>query len=279
MTPQQAQKHSRPDELAELARGCCAIARTAGAAIMRVYAGEFAVERKDDNSPLTEADLAAHRAIVSGLTLLTPQLPILSEESAEQVDWQQRQHWVRYWLVDPLDGTREFVKRNGEFTVNIALIADHAPILGVVFAPALGEMYWAWQGGGAHYSTSTQSDAVPMRTRPRATPLVVAGSRSHADPRMTGALEKFGAHELYALGSSLKFCRTARGEADLYLRYGLTSEWDTAAGQCVLEQAGGGVVDLSGAPLRYNRKDSLLNPDFIAFGDRSVDWAGEIAGA
>jgi 3'(2'), 5'-bisphosphate nucleotidase len=280
MTPQQApQKHARADELAELARGCCAIARTAGAAIMRVYAGEFAVERKDDNSPLTEADLAAHRAIVSGLTLLTPQLPILSEESAEQVDWQQRQHWVRYWLVDPLDGTREFVKRNGEFTVNIALIADHAPILGVVFAPALGEMYWAWQGGGAHYSTSTQDNAVPMRTRPRATPLVVAGSHSHADPRMMGALEKFGAHESYALGSSLKFCRTARGEADLYLRYGLTSEWDTAAGQCVLEQAGGGVVDLSGAPLRYNRKDSLLNPDFIAFGDRSVNWAREIAGA
>jgi len=279
MTPQEP---SRTDataaELAELARGCCAIARGAGAAIMRVYAGEFAVERKGDNSPLTEADLAAHRAIVDGLALIAPQIPVLSEESAEQVDWQHRQRWARYWLVDPLDGTREFVKRNGEFTVNIALIADHAPLLGVVFAPALGEMYWAWRDGGAHYSTSTQSKPLPMRARRRASPLVVAGSRSHADPRMQGALEKFGAHELYALGSSLKFCRTARGDADLYLRYGLTSEWDTAAGQCVLEQAGGGVTDLAGAPLRYNTKDSVLNPDFVAFGDRSIAWAREIAG-
>src|SRR5262249_8034394 len=124
-----------------------------------------------------------------------------------------------------------------------------------------------------------QNAALPMRTRARATPLLVAGSRSHADPRMTAALERLGAHESYALGSSLKFCRTARGEADLYLGYGLTSEWDTAAGQCVLEQAGGGVTDLSGATLRYNTKDSLLNPDFVAFGDRNVAWAREIAGA
>ena len=264
-------------DLAALAQACCAIAREAGAAIMQIYAGDFTVERKDDNSPLTAADLAAHRAIVAGLERLTPQLPVLSEESAEQASWEQRRAWPRYWLVDPLDGTREFVKRNGEFTVNIALIDAHAPVLGVVYAPAIDELYWAWRGGDAKFSTSTQSGG--LRTRVRATPLIVAGSRSHADPRMRTALARLGAHEVYALGSSLKFCRTARGEADLYLRYGPTSEWDTAAGQCVLEQAGGAVTDMAGAALRYNTKDSLLNPDFMAFGDRNVAWVREIAGA
>ena len=259
-------------DLAELARACCGIARSAGTAIMQVYAGEFAVERKDDNSPLTAADLAAHRAIVAGLALLTPQIAVLSEESVEQASWQQRASQARYWLVDPLDGTREFVKRNGEFTVNIALIERHAPVLGVVYAPAIDELYWAWRGGEAKFCIGGKIAA--LRTRARATPLRVAGSRSHADPRMLSALEILGPHEVYALGSSLKFCRTARGEADLYLRYGPTSEWDTAAGQCVLEQAGGGVFDLAGQPLRYNTKDSLLNPDFYACGDTHVDWAG-----
>jgi 3'(2'), 5'-bisphosphate nucleotidase len=270
-----------PDQsdLSELARGCCAIARTAGNAIMRVYAGEFAVERKDDNSPLTAADLAAHRAIVDGLHVLTPQIPVLSEESAVQAGWDERRRWTRYWLVDPLDGTREFVKRNGEFTVNIALIHEHKPVLGVVLAPALDELYWAWRGGHAYFSTSTQSGENPLRTRKRGDPLLIAGSRSHADPRLSAALDKLGAHELKPLGSSLKFCRAARAEVDLYIRYGLTSEWDTAAGQCVLEQAGGGVTDFSGTALRYNAKDSLLNPDFLAFGDAGVAWAELLGGA
>jgi 3'(2'), 5'-bisphosphate nucleotidase len=265
-------------EFSELARGCCAIARTAGNAIMRIYAGEFAVERKDDNSPLTAADLAAHRAIVDGLHVLTPQIPVLSEESAVQAGWEERRRWARYWLVDPLDGTREFVKRNGEFTVNIALIHEHKPVLGVVFAPALDELYWAWRGGHAYFSTSTHPGENPLRTRRRGSPLLIAGSRSHADPRRTSALDKLGAHELKPLGSSLKFCRAARAEVDLYIRYGLTSEWDTAAGQCVLEQAGGGVTDFSGAPLRYNTKESLLNPDFLAFGDAGVAWAELLRG-
>jgi len=258
---------------AELARECAAIARTAGRAIMQIYAGEFAVEHKDDKSPLTAADLAAHHAIVDGLSALTPRLPVLSEESVEQVAWNERREWTRYWLVDPLDGTREFVKRNGEFTVNIALIENGEPTLGVVFAPALDEMYTAWIGGNA-WAGTPQGGEVALSTRARAMPLVVAGSRSHADPRMLSALEIVGAHELIALGSSLKFCRTAQGQADLYVRYGPTSEWDTAAGQCVLEQAGGGVTRLDGSRLSYNTKESLLNPDFLAFGDTSVDWAG-----
>ncbi|MGH8042678.1 MAG: 3'(2'),5'-bisphosphate nucleotidase CysQ [Rudaea sp.] len=264
-------------DLAALASACCALARTAGAAIMQVYAGDFDVERKDDNSPLTAADMAAHHVIVDGLRALAPTVPVLSEESAEQADWAVRQTWSRYFLVDPLDGTREFVKRNGEFTVNIALIEKHAPVLGVVFAPALDEMYWAWAGGHAHFATQSQSGI--LRTRRRGAPLIVAGSRSHADPRLVAALEKIGPHELQPLGSSLKFCRAARAEVDLYIRYGPTSEWDTAAGQCVLGQAGGEVTDLAGQPLRYNTKSSLLNPDFLAFGDISVDWAGQLRGS
>jgi len=259
-------------DLAELARGCCAIARTAGHAILDIYRSDFAVERKQDNSPLTAADLAAHRAIVNGLHVLTPQIPVLSEESAVQVPWSERRQRVRYWLVDPLDGTREFVKRNGEFTVNIALIEEQRPVLGVVYAPVLDEMFWAWRGGHA-FGQDARSGKVELHSRPRAVPLLVAGSRSHADPRTLAALEKVGPHELKPLGSSLKFCRAAQGQVDLYIRYGLTSEWDTAAGQCVLEQAGGGVSLMSGEPLRYNTKESLLNPDFLAFGDASVNWA------
>ena len=262
---------------AELARAAAAIARTAGRAILEVYDSEFAVEHKQDDSPLTAADLAAHRAIVDGLQVITPRIPILSEEAAEQADWSVRRDWGRYWLVDPLDGTREFVKRNGEFTVNIALIEEHAPVLGVIYAPVLDELFVAWRGGHA-FSTSALGKDVQLRTRPRATPLRVAGSRSHADPRTLAALDRLGPHELKPLGSSLKFCRTAQGDVDLYIRYGLTSEWDTAAGQCVLEQAGGGVTLIDGTPLRYNTKASLLNPDFLAFGDRGVDWAGLLRG-
>jgi 3'(2'), 5'-bisphosphate nucleotidase len=262
------------DDPAELVHGICGIARTAGAAILRVYASDFAVEHKDDNSPLTEADLAAHRAIVDGLRLLTPNIPVLSEESAEQIPWNTRREWVRYWLVDPLDGTREFVKRNGEFTVNIALIEDHAPTMGVIYAPVLNEMYWAWRGGHACFDDAKEHRYARIHTRRRTDPVVIAGSRSHGDPRLNTALEKIGAHELRTLGSSLKFCQAARGNVDLYIRYGLTSEWDTAAGQCILEQAGGAVLTMDGRRLRYNTKESLLNPDFLACGDADVDWTG-----
>lgn len=249
----------------------CAIARRAAAEILDVYDGEFAVEHKDDRSPLTAADLAAHHCIVEGLRNLTPDLPILSEESAT-IAWETRHHWARYWLVDPLDGTREFVKRNGEFTVNIALIDGDRSVLGVVQAPVTGAIAWAWQGGGAWMAAD---DGEPYRcwTRGRADPLIVAGSRSHADPRLLGMIDRLGAHEIIPLGSSLKFLRIAAAEADLYVRLGPTSEWDTAAAQCVLEEAGGAVIDLEGNPLRYNRKESLLNPEFIACGDSRLDWA------
>jgi 3'(2'), 5'-bisphosphate nucleotidase len=247
-----------------------ALAREAGAAIMAVYASDFAVERKDDRSPLTEADLAAHRVIVDGLAKLTPGWPVLSEEGAG-IAWTERSRWTRYWLVDPLDGTREFVKRNGEFTVNIALIEDGAPVLGVVHAPARGDLVHAVHGGAALAETATGTHVLRSRQdaslRPR-----VAGSRSHGDPRLTGFLARLGEHDYVALGSSLKFCLVAAGEADVYLRYGATSEWDTAAGQCIVEAAGGAVVDLAGRRLAYNRKDSLINPDFLVHAGAFARW-------
>jgi 3'(2'), 5'-bisphosphate nucleotidase len=255
----------------DLAGAVRAIAEEAAGAILEVYAQDFEVARKDDRSPLTQADLAAHHIIVAGLRRLTPELPILSEESAA-IAWDQRRNWTCYWLVDPLDGTREFVKRNGEFTVNIALIEGGRPVLGVVQAPVSGEIAWAWQGGGAWMGGAGQ-DVRRCRTRRRGTPLVVAGSRSHGDPRLKDMLDSLGPHELVPLGSSLKFLRIAAGVADLYVRLGPTSEWDTAAAQCVLEEAGGAVLDLGGRPLAYNGKESLLNPEFIACGDPGQDWA------
>ncbi|HEX7326116.1 MAG TPA: 3'(2'),5'-bisphosphate nucleotidase CysQ [Rhodanobacteraceae bacterium] len=252
-------------------RECCAIARRAGKAILEVYAGSFTVEQKADHSPLTAADLAAHRIIVAALAELAPEIPVLSEES-KALPWAQRSAWQRYWLVDPLDGTREFVKRNGEFTVNIALIEDHVPILGVVLAPVSGELCYGVAGMGAFLEAAPGGLPQPIATRRASAVPVVAGSRSHGGERQAAVLANLGAHTLVAVGSSLKFCMVARGQADLYLRLGPTSEWDTAAAQCVVEQAGGAVVDLQGAPLRYNTKDSLLNPEFLTLGDGSIDW-------
>jgi len=257
--------------LDRIAHESCVLARRAGAAILEVYAGSFAVETKSDDSPLTAADMASHRLIVNGLRELTPDIPVLSEES-KGIDWNVRRAWERYWLVDPLDGTREFVKRNGEFTVNIALIENHVPVLGVVLIPVTGELYYGITGEGAFLETAPGAMPQPIATRLAASIPIVAGSRSHANEQQMAMLEKLGYHRLVSVGSSIKFCMVARGDADLYLRLGPTSEWDTAAAQCVLEQAGGAVVDLQGEPLRYNARESLLNPEFLALGDRSVDW-------
>ena len=246
------------------------IARDAGAAIMEIYAQDFAVEHKDDRSPLTAADMAAHHLIVAGLVRLTPGIPVLSEESAS-IDWSVRRAWQRYWLVDPLDGTREFVKKNGEFTVNIALVEDGVPVFGVVFAPALGEMHYGIRGTGAFVCDGKAR--VPIATRrPAAAPLRVAASRSHLDRRSAAAMERMGEVTPLSMGSSLKFCRMAEARMDVYPRFAPTSEWDTAAGQCVLEAAGGVVLTLDGKPLAYNSKDSLLNPDFLALGDPDLPW-------
>lgn len=248
-----------------------AIARQAGDAIMQVYRGDIEVQRKQDRSPLTEADLAAHHVIEQGLRALTPQLAVLSEESTV-VPYAIRHGWQRYWLVDPLDGTREFIKRNGEFTVNIALIEQGRPVIGVVYAPDQDLLYYACSGHGAYKAMRGQA---PVPIHARALDLrhvTVAGSRSHADERLQGFLRNLCKPELLSLGSSLKICLVAEGKADVYPRLGPTSEWDTAAAQCVLEQAGGYLVDRTHAPLMYNSKESLLNPEFFACGATPHNW-------
>lgn len=249
-----------------------AIARDAAGEILDVYAtGAPAVTRKADDTPVTEADMRAHDRIVAALTALTPQVPVLSEESAN-VPLAKRAAWWRYWLVDPLDGTREFLKRNGEFTVNIALIEGHAPALGVVHVPVSGVAYGGVSGVGAF---RFEADGASRRigiARVTATPPRVAVSNSHRGRSLDGFLAALGPHVLVSMGSSIKFGLLAEGLADVYPRRGPTGEWDTAAGHAVLAAAGGQVVDLDGRPLEYNRRASLINPDFVAFGPADRDW-------
>lgn len=243
------------------------LSRKAGREILEVYGTDFAVQGKADASPLTQADLRAHRVIVDGLAQLSPQLPVLSEESAD-TDISTRRDWQRYWLVDPLDGTKEFVSRNGEFTVNIALIDAHRPILGVVHIPVSDTTYSGIPGVGAWREANERARLRIGARTIAASPLRVLGSRSHSNPALAAKLQAMGPHELRAVGSSIKLCVVAEGNADLYPRMGPTSEWDIAAGQAVLEAAGGQVVDMkTGLPLRYNDKPDLLNPDFLAYGD------------
>ncbi|NDK38215.1 3'(2'),5'-bisphosphate nucleotidase [Pseudoxanthomonas gei] len=255
---------------ADLQEAVIAIAREAAAAILEVYEHAFEVERKSDASPLTAADLAAHHIIVEGLQRLTPEWPVLSEESAT-VPWEVRRHWTRYWLVDPLDGTREFVKRNGEFTVNIALIDDGASVFGVVLAP-VGGVVWHGVRGQDAYRREGETDVLLRTRRPATGALRVAASRSHRDARTEALLARIGETETIGLGSSLKFCRIAEGGMDVYPRFGPTSEWDTAAAQCVLEAAGGAVIAPDGRAFRYNQRPTLLNGDFLALGDPQLPW-------
>jgi 3'(2'), 5'-bisphosphate nucleotidase len=247
------------------------LAHDAAAAILAVYEHPFEVERKSDLSPVTAADLAAHHILVEGLEALTPDIPVLSEEAVEDTPWNTRREWRRLWLVDPLDGTREFVKRNGEFTVNLALIEDGVAIFGIVQAPVTGALWHATRGGPALRRDGSNEVALQSR-RPATAPLRVAASRSHRDTRTEAFIARLDDVEPLGLGSSMKFCKLADGGLDVYPRFGPTSEWDTAAGQVVLEAAGGLVVDAKGRPLRYNQRDTLLNGDFLAVGDPGLPW-------
>ncbi|GAA5219349.1 3'(2'),5'-bisphosphate nucleotidase CysQ [Corallincola platygyrae] len=242
-----------------------AIAEDAGKAIMTIYQqDDFGVEVKGDNSPLTAADLASHETIVAGLSKLTPDIPILSEES-DDIDWPTRQSWTQYWLIDPLDGTKEFIKRNGEFTVNIALVESGEPTLGVVVAPVLETAYLGGKGLGAEKVKDGNSTTISSVTPSQSDVWAVVGSRSHQSPEVADFLTKLPNHEMVAMGSSLKICLVAEGKAHLYPRLGLTSEWDTAAAHAVVLAAGAEMVDAeTRLPLRYNQKESILNPFFIA---------------
>lgn len=248
-----------------------AIAREAGAVIMDIYSRPISVTEKADNSPLTEADAAAHRLIDQRLKQLSPRLPVLSEEDTTQFSGPDARG--RYWLIDPLDGTKEFIKRNGEFTVNIALIEQGKSVLGVVYAPALDVCYTAAQGLGAH-KVDAQGQVSPLvvATHHAHQPWRVVGSRSHAGDAMPRLLAQLGNHELVAMGSSLKLCLVAEGSADVYPRLGPTSLWDTAAAQCVVEQAGGQVLQLDGHPLGYANTRQLLNPYFLVIGNSQQNW-------
>ena len=258
-------------DLNALAHDCVAIARRAGSAILTIYEQDFEVISKADDSPLTQADLASHRVIVKALGELTPEIPVLSEESGHISD-EERLSWSRYWLIDPLDGTKEFVNRNGEFTVNIALIDQHRPILGVVHVPVVDETYAGVVGHGAWRQQAT-GVAQDIQTRRPVPPVpVIVGSRSHANPKLEQCLAGLGDHEMISMGSSLKFCRVAEGKADLYPRLGPTSEWDTAAAHAVVEAAGGQVLGLEGKALPYNQKVDILNPWFVVLGDPDAAW-------
>lgn len=248
-----------------------ALAEDAGRAILEVYSTNFEVQSKADESPLTQADLASHHCIVAGLEQLTPGLPIISEESGLP-DFEERRRWDRYWLIDPLDGTKEFVNRNGEFTVNIALIENNRPVFGVVHVPVHHKTYVGCENVGAELR---DGDRPPEPIRVAAAsrdPVRVVGSRSHRGASLDAYLEGLGEHYMVPMGSSLKFCVIAEGGADLYPRLGPTSEWDTAAAQAVVEQAGGSVVTLDGKPMTYNAKSDMLNPYFFVIGAADRDW-------
>ena len=259
-------------DLAALVEPVQAVARAAGRQILDVYAAGFSVTQKADHSPVTEADFAAHRCILRGLAQITPGIPVLSEEDAE-VSFAERRHWEWLWLVDPLDGTREFIRHSDEFSVNIALIHHHTPVLGLILPPVADVCYYAWHGGGAFRQLAGHAPEQVRAARVCHDPVRVVSSRSaYHTRRLRDYLHRLGPHQPLTLGGALKSCWVAEGSADLYPRFGPTGEWDTAAAQIILEQAGGYLTDAQFRPLRYNARPELINPDFFAFGDPSRDW-------
>ncbi|WP_226648873.1 3'(2'),5'-bisphosphate nucleotidase CysQ [Microbulbifer variabilis] len=258
-----------------------AICKNAGEAILEVYhsSAELEVDTKADDSPVTAADLAAHKILAPALARLIEGVPVLSEEQ-EMPSFAERSQWQRYWIVDPLDGTKEFIRRTGEFTVNVALIENGEPVLGVVHVPVLDITYAGGKSDGAFKRTASGDTEIrvrPLKPRLEAGEAVeLVASRSHGAGAVDQLVERIesrlGAVACKNMGSSLKLCLVAEGAADLYPRLAPTCEWDTAAAQAVVEAAGGTVVDDSFKLLRYNRKDSLLNPFFYVIGDASYDW-------
>ena len=257
------------------------IAIAAGSEILDVYNSGQAIDvsKKQDDSPLTDADRRAHFLIVDRLSSLTPDIPLLSEES-DAIDYELRKSWQRYWLVDPLDGTKEFINRNGEFTVNIALIENGQSVAGVVYVPVSGISYFGGIGIGAWKQDANQQDikaqSIVSRPMRESFGVRIVASRRHLGEQLNALVGKienhFGKATLLSMGSSLKMCLLAEGSADIYPRMAPTCEWDTAAAHGILSAAGGEIVDLQFRPLRYNSKPELLNPFFIALADRTYPW-------
>lgn len=254
----------------ELLKGVVA----AGDRVLEVYAQDFSVETKADDSPLTQADMAAHRALTALLQRLTPEIPLLSEES-DAIPFETRRQWSSYWLIDPLDGTKEFIKKNGEFTLNVALVENGVPRFGIVHAPVLGMTWWGDADSGAFKITPDGERPIRVRDLPTAgdQPWLIVGSRSHGAESFEAFCARLPAHERVSMGSSLKLCLVAEGAADLYPRLAPTCEWDTAAAQAIVTAAGGQVLDAETLePLRCNQQESTLNPFFIVCGQSDSRW-------
>jgi 3'(2'), 5'-bisphosphate nucleotidase len=263
------------ERLVTLNRQACELAQQAGKKIMRFYEGGAAVTWKKDASPLTSADSASHDFLMEAFRSLTPEIPVISEESDEVINGVVAAG-PSFWLVDPLDGTKEFIKGTNEFTVNLALIDAGQPVIGVVHAPALSLTYYGVRKFGS-WRQAGDDPPTPISTRRAgSSQLAVVASRDHAGPLVSAMLARLTSPQLQSMGSSLKFCLVAEGKADLYLRDLPTMEWDTAAAQCVVEVAGGGVYSLDGKALGYG-KDGLRNPAIMTVGDVQYDWPALIS--
>jgi 3'(2'), 5'-bisphosphate nucleotidase len=245
------------------------IAEEAGRAIMGVYNSDFNYQLKTDLSPLTKADKISHQIICNRLMNLTPNIPILSEEDCD-ISFEARSQWEEYWLIDPLDGTKEFIKKNGEFTVNIALISDNLPVFGVINIPVFNQTYWGHIDIGSFIIEKNKSTRKLNITKSSNSTLKIIASLSHPSNLLNKILERIDDYEILNKGSSLKFCLVASGKADLYPRFVPTCEWDTAAGQAIIKYAGGYIKDIDGKEITYNTKESFVNPSFIASNDNQL---------
>ncbi len=248
---------------------------TAGKIVLDIYeSGDFTSFQKDDDSPVTTADYKANEVIMEILARETPDIPVLSEESDNGL-LVDRQHWTRYWLIDPIDGTQEFIARSGDFAINIALIENNVPIMGVIYWPAGETLYYALKGHGAFKQSPTETKPISVRrfADPEQDVVMIAISRRQARERVMKSMSEQRLYQTLPLGScSLKACFIAEGKADVFLRIGVTGEWDTGASQCIVSEAGGAILAHDFSPLTYNQRDILTNPDFIVMGDQAVDW-------
>ncbi|MEZ9514918.1 3'(2'),5'-bisphosphate nucleotidase CysQ [Vibrio splendidus] len=268
-------------DLSHLLPSIIEIARSAGQLILEIYEKKDYEEFiKSDDTPVTSADLAAHKLILKKLSELTPDIPVLSEEDAD-ISLEQRSQWDRYWLVDPLDGTQEFIARSGDFATIIALIEHNKPVMGVVYAPVSGVSYYAYSGKGA-WKIPDLNDSVKIKTHRHELPnqsIAMAISRRQDINRITSRMSSAWNYDLVPLGSAaLKACLVAEGAVDCYLRLGPTGEWDTAATQCIVEEAGGRILSTQLEPLSYNERETLENPNFIVLGDADLPWSEILQG-
>ncbi|KMV29444.1 3'-5'-bisphosphate nucleotidase [Photobacterium swingsii] len=262
-------------ELSNLIPSVIEIARASGQVILDIYQrGQFEKQIKQDNTPVTSADLAAHKLIMAQLSELTPDIPVLSEEDAS-IPLSERSQWDRYWLVDPLDGTQEFIAGSGDFSTIIALVENNQPKMGVVYAPVSGVTYYAYQGKGA-WKITPDGETFRIATHKHelsTQSIAVAISRRQNIQAITDRLDPALNYDLVPLGSAaLKACLVAEGAVDCYLRLGPTGEWDTAATQCIVEEAGGRILNTHLTPLSYNERNTLENPNFITLGDEHLPW-------